>query len=269
MILRFNPTTNAFSQFSTFGWQGDDPSDMAFDGFKIYYTSRCAIYTLDRTTGNSQLVAGATDVCWNPSDGIGTAARFGNPSGVATDGQYLYISDGRWNNGTTLRKMNLKTLEVTSTAVNAEGWHYNRIHYHQGKIYFTSWYNTILSSYDIATGTVTKIAGNYRSVATPEGYKDTGDHAIGTNASFGAIGQITSLNSDLLIADEYNGTLRQVTLSGTNAVSTFAGDDRYPEDLDGLFPSNSTSATFSEPNGVFQTFHGIWVLNSTGLRLIQ
>ena len=221
--------------------------------------SRCAIYTLDRTTGVSTIVAGAQNACGTATDGIGTAARFQVPSNLTTDGQYLYIADALNCCNGTIRKMNLKTLEVTSTAVN-EGQYYFRMHYHQGKVYFAPITGTLLKAFDVATGTVTTVAGNTSA--------KNGDHAIGTNASFGAISQITTLGSDLLIADEYNGTLRKVSTSGTNAVSTFAGDDRYFEDIDGLFPTSSTSAAFFEPEGVFQTSHGIWILNRTGLRLI-
>src|SRR5262249_5190678 len=52
------------------------------------------------------------------SDGVGEAARFNEPTGLASDGTYLYVSDSV---NMTVRRIDLRTAEVTTIVGSAGG----------------------------------------------------------------------------------------------------------------------------------------------------
>ncbi|MEQ1876731.1 MAG: IPT/TIG domain-containing protein, partial [Bdellovibrionia bacterium] len=90
-------------------------------GDDIYLADRYyhQIIKFETATGNVTAIAGMNtggDNSNESADGIGTAARFDRPHGLASDGMFLYISD--WNNS-TIRKLNLATKEVTTFAGTA------------------------------------------------------------------------------------------------------------------------------------------------------
>ncbi|MDD5594231.1 MAG: hypothetical protein PHG97_05790, partial [Candidatus Margulisbacteria bacterium] len=83
--------------------QVDDPRGLAFDGTNLYIVDYSADIIRKFAAGTGMV----TTIAGNPysagsTDGKGTAALFKGPSGVTTDGKYLYITD---NKNHTIRKI--------------------------------------------------------------------------------------------------------------------------------------------------------------------
>jgi len=73
------------------------------------------IRTVDKYTGEVKTLAGAAGLTGS-TDGIGAAARFRFPAGLATDGTSLYVAD---NVNSTIRKVDMATGAVTTLAGSA------------------------------------------------------------------------------------------------------------------------------------------------------
>jgi len=183
-------------------------------------------------------------------DGNGTAARFNNPEGLAisSDGKTLYIADSRNNRN---RKMDLSSGAVTTLAGRAfpgsndgtggaAGFYGPRALAltPDGKtLYISDSGNNMIRKLDVATGTVTTVAGKG---ALAPGMDD----GIGGAASFRDPRGI-ALSSDgsvLYVADTRNNLIRKIVLA-TNAVSTLAGHPGFPGIEDGA----GSSAFFNQP----------------------
>ncbi len=86
---------------------------MTSDGEKIYFSEPKlqVIRSLDLNTFETKTIAGAFyDSNGMFADGVGTAARFADPSGLAVKSGTLYIAD---RENCVIRKMNLSTAEVS------------------------------------------------------------------------------------------------------------------------------------------------------------
>jgi DNA-binding beta-propeller fold protein YncE len=73
------------------------------------------IRTVNKFTREVKTLAGAPGLIGS-TDGIGAAARFRFPAGLATDGTYLYVAD---NVNSTIRKVDMATGAVTTLAGSA------------------------------------------------------------------------------------------------------------------------------------------------------
>jgi hypothetical protein len=85
---------------------------LASDGRYLYApdSGNHIIRRVDTFTAEVSTVAGQSTIA-GAADGVGSAATFDSPRGVATDGVSLFIND---RNNHLLRKMNLTTFEVTT-----------------------------------------------------------------------------------------------------------------------------------------------------------
>lgn len=92
------------------------PFGITTDGSNLYVadSSNCTIRKVVIETGAVTSLAGSS-VC-GFTDGIGTTARFGAPSGITTDGTNLYVAD---TYSQTIRKLVIATGEVTTLAGSA------------------------------------------------------------------------------------------------------------------------------------------------------
>ncbi|MDO3626978.1 T9SS type A sorting domain-containing protein [Mucilaginibacter sp. BT774] len=173
-------------------------------------------------------------------DGIGTAASFKGPDGIAIDaaGTTLYIADYGNN---SIRKMNLSTGAVTTwvtLVVGASG------------LSFDNAGNLIVAEQDAnqvqkvtPAGVVTTIAGN-----STAGYVN----ATGSAAQFYKLNdvQVDLSNNDIYVADYLNNAIRKVTSAGVT--TTYAGNTVFTNQntagswADGV----GTAARFNNPTGV-------------------
>lgn len=191
-------------------------------------------------SGAVTTIAGSLSGTSGNQDGIGTAALFNGPDGLAIDaaGTTLYISD--YNNN-SIRKMNLSTGAVTTWVTLVVG---------ASCLSFDNAGNLIVAEQDAhqvqkvtPAGAVTTIAGNGNA-----GYVN----ATGAAAQFYKLNdvQVDVSNNDIYVADYLNNAIRKVTAAGV--VTTFAGNTVFTNQntagswADGV----GTAARFNNPTGV-------------------
>lgn len=160
------------------------------------------------------------------TDGVGKAARFRYPHGMATDGTNLYVADV---GNHIIRKIVIATRRVTTLAGTV-----GRPGYADGKgssaqfasphdivivgknLYVTESTNDTIRKIVIATGDVTTFAGTARACGFADGIDKT--------ARFCAPEGITTDGVNLYIADSLNNTIRKIVIA-TGEVTTLAGPD--------------------------------------------
>ena len=149
------------------------------------------------------------------TNGTGTAARFGSPTGIISDGTNLYVTD---TNNHKIRKIVISTGVVTTlagsgTAGSADGTgisaSFNKprgMTIVEGNLYVVDASNHKIRKIVISTGVVTTLSGS--------GSEGSTDNS-GTSASFNSPYGITSLGSNLYVSDRNNHKIRKVALRGT------------------------------------------------------
>jgi len=178
------------------------------------------------------------------ADGIGTAASFYHPYGLATDGTNLFVAD--FDNH-EIRKVVIATGEVTTlagstTPGSSDGTgsaasfnHPIAVTTDGTNLYVTDFDNNEIRKVVIATGAVTTFAGS-----TTAGYAD----GIGTAASFNKPYGITTDGTNLYVVDCFNHEIRKIVIA-TRAVTTLAGSLTIGS-ADGTGPA----ANFNYPSGI-------------------
>lgn len=257
----------------------NNPSGIATDGINLFIADagnfsirKIVIATADVTTLAG--TAGSPGV----ADGIGSLARFGFLGGLATDGLNLFVADSSNN---TIRKIVINTGEVSTlagfaghygstdgTGLSARFGNPTGVIAAGTTLYISETVNGTIRKLDLATGSVTTLAGSARTVGAADG--------VGASASFYGPSQLTIAGTSLFVTDAGNCTIRKVSIA-TAAVATFAGiaspgaDDgtgatakfRYPNDLttDGfnLFVTDTFNHTIRKiviATGEVSTFAG-------------
>lgn len=214
------------------------------------------LYTVDSTdntvrkiviaTGVVTTLAGSAGVTGH-ADGIGTAASFYHPYGIATDGTNLYVAD---SGNHTIRKIVIASGAVTTLAGQATvsgsmdgSGTAATFYYPHGittdgvNLYVADRFNDTIRRIVLSSGAVTTLAGQ----AGVSGHAD----GIGAAATFSYPDGISTDGTDLYVADTSNDTIRKIVIA-TRAVSTFAGTATVVGHADG----NGTAATFNGPEGV-------------------
>jgi NHL repeat len=192
------------------------------------------------------LVAGDVNSLGN-LDGVGVAARFRGPSGVAVDGDgNVYVAD---QNNYTIRKIT-PTGTVTTLAGRAGmfgstdasgatarfGLPSGVAVDHAGMVYVADTNNQTIRKIT-PTGTVTTLAGTAGALGSANG-----DGAI---ARFRfPTGIAVDLDGNLYVADRGNDTIRKITPTGT--VTTLAGTAGQAGSANGT----GATALFDEPTGI-------------------
>ena len=200
-------------------------------------------------TGVVTTIAGNTAGNPGNQDGIGTAASFNGPDGIAIDAAATTLYIGDYGNN-SIRKMDLNTGNVTTwvtLVVGASG------------LSFDNAGNLIVAEQDAnqvqkitPAGVVTTIAGNINP-----GYVN----ATGTAAQFYKLNdvQVDVSNNDIYVADYLNNAIRKVTAAGV--VTTFAGNTVFPGGntagswADGI----GTAARFNNPTGIAMLGNVVYV----------
>jgi hypothetical protein len=161
---------------------------------------------------------------WTGSDGgVGTAARFVSPFGVATDGRQLYVTDA---DDYTVRRISLATRRVTTLAGKggvrgtedgardrARFYWPRGIAVHGGNLYVTDSGSDTVRKVVIATGAVSTVAGSALHPGKADG--------VGAAASFNVPTGIATDGVHAYVADTENDSIRKIELA-SGAVTTVA-----------------------------------------------
>jgi DNA-binding beta-propeller fold protein YncE len=248
-----------------FGW--NDTLALSSDGTTLYVGEPDNSVIRQIAIGSGGTVTVSTLAgniqTWGQADGVGTAAWFWGPTGVALDGKgNLYVADYGYNGDSyglgglaTLRKVALSTDQVSTLILNVFGtaggsadgagntagfdlpW--DVVADNSGNLYVADAINSTIRKIAVAadgTATVSTLAGT----AGVRGHAD----GTGSNAQFNSpIGlAIDSASGYLYVVDSGNATIRKIDLS-SGAVTTLAGKaGNY-----GLIDGTGSSASFETP----------------------
>jgi DNA-binding beta-propeller fold protein YncE len=216
------------------------------------------IRRIDLASGQVTTLAGMAGVPGS-HDGIGAAAQFTRPQGVAIsgDGTFAVVTDS-FNH--SIRRIDLITREVTTLAGTPEvpGSHngvgtaasFNlpfgvTLCAQGGYALITDTGNNTIRKLILATREVSTVAGTAGTTGSTDG--------SGGAVRFAGPSGIT-INADCtqaLVADSYNHTLRQIDIA-TGQVTTMVGLPRYFGSADGL----GVAVRFDTPTGVAMTANG-------------
>ena len=248
-----------------------DVGGISTDGTNLYVadTSNCTIRQIVIATGQVSTLAGTTSYLgnslWGPcgsTDGIGAAARFNGPQGLATDGINLYVAD-TWNH--IIRKIVLSIGEVTTLAGSAgltgtadDIGALARFNSPQGlatdgtNLYVADSHNYTVRKIVTATGEVTTLAGSPGSWGFTDG--------IGDAARFGEPRGVTTDGTYLYVTDSGNQTIRMVKIA-TREVTTIAGTplSATTSSVDGT----GATATFGYPLGITTDESSLYITDAS------
>lgn len=244
------------------------PTGVTSDGTNVYVADSGSntIRKVNIATGMVTTIAGKAGTT-GFADGIGVAARFVNPDGIATDGSNLYVADSGNN---TIRKIVIATGDVTTLAgtpqasgstdgsLTAARFMMPRGIATDGtNLYVTDTGNHTIRRITLATGEVTTLAGTAGTAGSTDG--------IGTAAHFNAPRGIATDGVKLYIADSGNSTVRQIVIA-TRAVTTLAGTAGVIGHTDGT----GSAALFHYPVNVTTDLVNVYVtdVNSFEIRKI-
>lgn len=226
----------------------NQPESVAVDGNNNVYVADTGNNTVRKISpsGLVTTLAGSAGVV-GTNDGVGSAARFSGPSGVAVDtATNLYIADF-YNQ--TIRKISPAGMVTTfagspgSVGTNDGAGPDARFSYPsrlainpQGDIYVSDTFNQTIRKVT-SNGVVTTIAG----LATYFGSAD----GTGTAARFNQPYGVALINgTNIYVTDTGNGTIRKITPAGV--VTTIAGTAGKAGSADG----GGSAASFYNPAGI-------------------
>jgi hypothetical protein len=213
----------------------DRPSALAGDGAGNFYVVDQENNTIRKvavSTGAVTTIAGAP-MQSGTTDGLGAAARFRGPWGVLGDGAAsLYVAD---LGNSSIRKVDLATRTVTTLTPHLFNGPLGFASDGKGALYVADGNN--IRTFDIATGTVTMIAGTDGEPGNSDGTGMVARFNEATGITGGGAG-------DFYIADSRNNAIRKL-VAATGAVTTFAGSAGTGSD-DGPGPN----ALFNHPLGI-------------------
>ncbi len=234
----------------------DGPSGIAVSSAGNLYVadSGHTIRKVVIATGVVTTIAGTAGTSGN-TDGVGAAARFNNPAGVALDsaGTTLYIAD---EDNKSIRKLVLATAAVsrfagssTGLGGSADGAADNARFVTPTGIGLDSSGNIFVADTDnntirkvTAAGTVTTLAGAAAVDGSDLGTAD----GTGSAARFmGPVGIAVNASGTLALADRGNHTIRKISTS-TAAVTTLAGSPA----AFGATNATGSAARFKTPFGL-------------------
>jgi sugar lactone lactonase YvrE len=218
-------------------------------------------------TGEVTTLAGSPGI-FGITDGTGAEASFGSPQGLAVDGGDLYVAD---TNSNTIRKVVIATGEVT-TFIGTPGNFGNQDGVGNaatlaiptglasdgaGNLYVVDLVNDTVRKIEIATATVTTIAGSPQAAGFADG--------VGAAARFsGPEGVASDGAGNLYVADTFNAVIRKVVIA-TGEVTTLAGSPGVFSVRDG----NGQSALFGDPWGITSDGAGSFYVADAGSDAIR
>ncbi len=233
------------------------PSGLAIDAANLYVTDSTN-YNVRKIVIASRVVttfAGTSGV-QGFTDNTGILAKFGQPTGIVSDGVNLFITDNVYN---TVRQIVIANQAVTTFAggidmagnTDASGTSARfsgpaGIAY-DGTHLFVTDNGTAIRKIVKATADVTTLAG------TSGPFFGT-TNASGPSAKFHTPHGITGDETNLYVADMANHTIRKIVV-GTGSVSTFAGTAGSQGSANGV----GSDARFHSPTGITQAGGNLFV----------
>jgi sugar lactone lactonase YvrE len=239
------------------------PSGVVSDGTNLYVADAYN-YTIRKiviSTGEVTTFAG-TPGRYGSNDGTGATAEFSRPSGIATDGRYLYVADSDNN---TIRKIDISTRDVTTLAGTAGQFDSTdetgpaarfgfptSVTLEGNNLYVADTLNNTIRKVVISSGLVSTLAG----LAPRSGSSD----GIGVAASFNLPCGITTDGTNLYIADTDNHTIRKIVIS-TREVTTLAGM-AGAAGTGGSADGIGKAASFHAPKGITTDGPNLYIVDS-------
>jgi sugar lactone lactonase YvrE len=235
------------------------PQGLAADGAGHLYvadTENRTIRKIVLATGTVTTLAGSVGVN-ETIDGIGSAAGFASPQGLALDGAGdLFVADYY---GNKIRKVVLATAAVSSLP-QSEQWQWpNFLAYDgAGHLFVTEGTRHTVFQVSLPTFEMTTIVGRPSSIG--------GNDGVGAEARFnGPSGLASDNQGGVFVADTFWNTIRMVD-SASGRVTTLAGSiDGSYGNRDGL----GTEARFDCPSAVAYDGQGILYITDTNNQLIR
>jgi NHL repeat len=222
---------------------------VATDSGGNVYVSEWGNDTIRKITpaGVVTTLAGSATAPYGSADGTGSAARFSNPAGVATDsGGNVYVAD---LGNATIRE--ITPAGVVTTLAGSAGLNGSADGIGSaarfalpagvatdsgGNVYVAEWSNHTIRKITPA-GLVTTLAGSPRISGSVDG--------TGSAARFNSpTGVATDSGGNVFVADSSNSTIRKITPAGV--VTTLAGSAGQS----GIADGTGSAARFSGPQGV-------------------
>jgi hypothetical protein len=208
-----------------------NPSGLALsaDNTTLYVANsgRNVVLAVDVSSMSSRILAGSATGQVGASDGVGGAASFNEPYGLAVQGNTLYVAD---TGNETLRAIDIPSQTVTTVAGKAgvsgttPGMGTNALLAEPQGLTLDGAGNLYIGEYScdvrqvmLPSMSVSTLAGNGANCGLPP------LDGIGASANFGQIQGITYANGFLYTTESVDGGLIRRINVATQAVITFAG----------------------------------------------
>jgi sugar lactone lactonase YvrE len=213
------------------------PAGVAVDGGGNVYVADAGNTSIRKISPNGTVTtfAGVSGVAGS-ADGVGAAARFNAPQGIAVDNAgNIYIAD---TNNSTIRKVTAGGTVTTIAGVAGQNGstdgpggaaRFNAPYAVAvdggGNVYVADFRNATIRKITVATGTVTTLAGFAGQVGCADGFAG----AARFNQPYGVA---VDGHGSVFVADTYNRAVREITAAG--AVTTLNGTNSrfyYPQGI--------------------------------------
>ena len=282
-------STDGASGVASFNWISGETTD----GTNLYVVENCGntndIRKIEIATGMVSTLAGSA--VYGAADGTGTAATFGCPWGITTDGNALYVAD---SGNREIRKIApssgslsamtsanavVTTLAGSSTntgaadgagatatfnypnSITTDGSHLYVLDTNNNKIRMIAPGSGSLSAMTSANAVVTSLTGA-SGVAATAGAAD----GAGATASFNYPIGITTDGTSLYVADTSNNKIRKIVIA-TGEVSSLTGAAGVSS-MSGAADGAGATASFSSPEDITTDGSHLYVLD-TGINKIR
>ncbi|MDQ3413382.1 MAG: NHL repeat-containing protein [Verrucomicrobiota bacterium] len=247
--------------------QFNSPIGIAINGSGPLYVADSDNHTIRKVTtaGVVTTLAGSPGVAGS-ADGVGAAARFTGPRGMAVDSTgNVYVAD-TFNN--TIRKITpagvVTTLAGTAGAAGSADGTGSAARFNRPRGVGIDSDNNLYVA-DTANNTIRKVtlAGVVTTFAGLAGVSGAVDGTGSEARFFGPIGIDVGADGNVFVADTVNDTIRKITPAGV--VTTLAGLPLTAGSADGA----GQYARFASPQGVGVTAGGVLYISDTGNNTIR
>ncbi|MCX6944609.1 MAG: fibronectin type III domain-containing protein, partial [Opitutales bacterium] len=228
------------------------PMGLVIDGGYLYVADKSyhAIRRVRLSDGLIENFAGTPGTgTAGTNDGIGTAAQFYSPEGLATDGTYLYVTD---NVRTSIRKIKISDQTVTTLAtgftsltdVAVDG---------AGYVYATASSQVLTTGAGVTVPTVSTVSPTSGTIAggtsvTVTGTNFTGATAVSFDGTAAASFTVNSATSITAVSPVKAASTGHITVTTANGTSTTVTGDQYTFSAVTV-PGAPTGATATRGNG--------------------
>ncbi|MDO8413975.1 MAG: hypothetical protein Q7S51_09335 [Gallionellaceae bacterium] len=239
------------------------PFGITANGGNLYVTNNGSHTVVNIVASGVVTIAGSGTSGF--ADGTGTLAGFNLPSGITTDGTYLYVTDT--NNHAIRRILISSSAEVDTWAGASSPGADNGVRtaarftapvglvWNNGSLYVADTGNHIIRLIS-GSGEVSTIAG----VSGVSGFEDKSASAVaGTFAYFNSPSGITTDGISLYVADTGNHAIRKIDINATGVpVTTIAGATPLAPGS-GFTDGTGPNARFKSPVGIVRSGANLYV----------